>query len=68
MNEKIYNNLFQLIIEARAHIISNNSKIVCCKTGQPCSWESVDISTGDDYNWDLQCQDCYRWRDWSKDE
>ncbi len=28
MNNKIYNNLFQLILEARAHIISNESKVV----------------------------------------
>lgn len=25
---KIYNNLFQLILEARAHVVSNNSKVI----------------------------------------
>ena len=28
MSDKIYNNLFQLMLEARAHIISNNSKVI----------------------------------------
>ena len=45
-----------------------NIELLCEETGKPCCWESIDLSIEDDYNWDLRCQDCYRWRDWSKGE
>jgi hypothetical protein len=41
----------------------------CAETGKPCrwvidEWENADGTLG----WDLLCFDCYRSRDWAKDE
>ena len=42
----------------------------CSVTGKPCNWLSEEWydDAGGIESWDLFCQDCYRWRDWSKDE
>lgn len=42
----------------------------CAVTGQPCRWLSDDETddAGEVVAWDLFCMDCYRSRDWSKDE
>ena len=42
----------------------------CEKTGLPCCWLSDDQydQAGELVAWDLFCSDCYRNRDWTKDE
>lgn len=43
---------------------------LCEVTGKPCRWvcdEQFD-DAGELVTWDAFCQDCMRWRDWSKDE
>ena len=37
----------------------------CDKTGRGCQWVCEDQADG---AWDLYCADCFRWRDWSKDD
>jgi hypothetical protein len=37
----------------------------CAETGGPCDWVTKEEPNG---TWDLYCGNCYRWRNWSKDE
>jgi hypothetical protein len=42
---------------------------LCAVTGKPCRWLSDDqYENGEIVAWDLFCQDCFRERDWDKDE
>mgnify|MGYP003419921935 FL=1 len=42
----------------------------CEVTGEPCVWLSDDEydAAGEIVAWDLFCANCYRFRDWTKDE
>lgn len=44
-----------------------------CKVGFPnkaCVWEDREIydENGELESWDLYCQNCFRWRDWTLEE
>ena len=49
---------------------SNNIEDSCDITDGPCHWVSEEWydADGEIESWDLYCNDCYRWRDWSKEE
>jgi hypothetical protein len=38
---------------------------MCETTGKPCEWAAEDDLDG---GWDLFCLNCYRFRDWSREE
>lgn len=42
----------------------------CEATSKPCRWVSDDQydDAGELVQWDLFCTDCFRWRDWQKEE
>lgn len=42
----------------------------CEVTGRPCEWACEDEydADGELINFDLYCVNCFRWRDWEKDE
>lgn len=48
---------------------STQTEEPCEVTGKPCRWiiDDWEDSKGN-YNWDSYCWNCYRNRDWSKEE
>jgi hypothetical protein len=42
----------------------------CANDGKPCCWVSEEFfdANGEVECWDLYCDKCFRYRDWSKDE
>jgi hypothetical protein len=54
----------------RRHVMWLKIESPCEITGKPCRWISEEQydDNGELENWDSFCADCYRYRDWAKDE
>lgn len=44
------------------------TEVMCERDDRPCDWALEEFSTDDTGPWDLYCEKCGRWRDWSLDE
>lgn len=50
------------------NVIEISKELPCEITGKPCQWIYDDYDDGEILLWDLYCQDCFRSRDWEKNE